>query len=100
MADSATICAIMVTYHPGMEYRRNLEAIAAQVHHVIIVDNGSDADTIALLTELGQQEHVSVILNQQNLGLGAAQNIGIKQALEQHYDWIILLDDDSRAEPG
>ena len=64
---------------------------------VIIVDNGSDEETVEVLQELQKgYKNVEVIFNNENLGIGAAQNIGIKKAMEENFDWVLLLDHDSK----
>ena len=79
----------------------HFEAIAPQVDAIILIDNGSGDETIAMLNELKEaySEKLHLILLTENRGLGAAQNIGISEALARSYDWIMLLDDDSEASP-
>lgn len=46
------------------------------------------------------REKLEIIYNGKNIGLGAAQNIGIRKAIADGAGWVLLLDDDSRAETG
>ncbi|MBK8793346.1 MAG: glycosyltransferase family 2 protein [Holophaga sp.] len=91
------ICAVIVTYHTGLKVTSDLETIACQVDHVIVVDNGSDRGTRSSLAaaQMRLSERITLLLNEENIGLSKAQNLGIGFALERGYDWIILLDDDS-----
>jgi len=41
-------------------------------------------------------KNVEVIFNNENLGIGAAQNIGIKKAMKENFNWVLLLDHDSK----
>ncbi len=94
-----SICAIVVTYNSGRTYIANFVAIKDQVDKIIIVDNGSGEETKSSLKNLGREnkDKLEVIYNPENLGLAKAQNYGIKRALAEGYDWIMLLDDDSQA---
>jgi len=94
-----SICTIVVTYNSGRAYIANFTAIKNQVDKIIIIDNGSDEDTKSSLKNLEREnkDKLEVIYNPENLGLAKAQNSGIKRALAEGYDWIMLLDDDSTA---
>jgi len=91
------ITAVIVIYNSGESFRARLEALLPQVDHVVIVDNHSDQITIALLQALAEEysSQITLILNNDNLGLGKAQNQGIEQAYKQGFDWLLLMDDDS-----
>lgn len=95
------ICAIIVTYNSGPEVRDGVASVAGQVQKIIISDNGSSADTIAILkkTEEDYSPLVQVLRNTDNLGIASALNNGARLALEEGYDWVLTLDDDSVAEP-
>jgi len=95
------ICAIVVTYNIGSKYRENFNSILFQVDGVFIIDNGSDQKTVPLLKKLQEEnpERVTIIFNEKNLGLAKSQNIGLSHALEEGFDWVLLLDHDSWAHP-
>jgi len=60
---------------------------------VIVVDNSEPPAEL----ELG--EGIEVIALNENLGIAAAQNIGIRRALEEGSDAIVFFDQDSRIQP-
>jgi len=93
-----SICAIIITYKIGEELYRCFDAIYGQVDEVVIVDNGSNAETLALLKKLEQKDRIEVFYNQENLGIAAAQNIGIKYAIDKGFGWVLTLDHDSVAD--
>lgn len=94
------VCAIIVTYNIGKEVEAGVASVLPQVNRVVIVDNGSGANTIEILDNIQQRFPKVVILrNKENLGIAAALNRGVKYALENGYDWVLTLDDDSEAEP-
>ncbi len=49
------ICAIIVKYNIGFQYRENFDSIIPQVHRVFIIDNGSDPETVSLLKTLKEE---------------------------------------------
>jgi len=96
------ICAIIVTYNSGPEVRDCVASVAGQVQKIVITDNGSAGNTISILKKIEDDysPRVIIIQNSDNLGIAAALNRGVKFALEEGYDWVLTLDDDSVAEPG
>jgi GT2 family glycosyltransferase len=94
------IIAVTVTYNIDSTFESALQSYLNQVTQVIIVDNSSCQDSrerlVALAKVCGKQ--VKLIQNSQNLGLAKAQNIGISAALDEGADWLLMMDDDSRAE--
>lgn len=97
---ASEVCAVVVTFCTGKLIRRCVESISEQVGWVVIVDNGSEEETVGELKELESQHHVLVIYNHKNLGIGVALNQGVRAALKRGYRWILTLDDDSQATPG
>jgi rhamnosyltransferase len=96
------IIAVTVSYNVDTSFQTALESYLNQVQQVVIVDNSTQASSQTLLKHLANtlDERVQLVINGANLGLAKAQNIGITQALEQGAEWILLMDDDSLAEPG
>jgi len=94
------VCSIIVTYNIGEDLLRCFDSIKNQTEEVIIVDNGSDSETISVLKTLEQgNDDVAVFYNEDNLGIGAALNIGVRYAIKKGYEWILTLDHDSEATP-
>lgn len=89
----------MVTYQPDLaRLRRLLDAVAPQVAHVVVVDNGSGDDCLGWLRSLASQALTLVELGS-NRGIAAAQNIGIAQARKTGCSHLLLLDHDSIPAP-
>lgn len=99
MNQAPTIIAVAVTYNIGRDFIAYAESALSQVTHMIIVDNGSD--DLTPLHHLQQRHtHLTLLYNDDNLGLSKAQNIGITHAFTHHTpDYILLLDDDSELAP-
>lgn len=87
------VVAVIVTYNPGEELAKNVVALASQVDHIIVVDNGSSKPPNLSPT-------LTFLHNTTNLGLATALNQGVKAALAKGADWIITFDQDSIATPN
>jgi len=94
-----SVCAVIVSYNPGDYLIPNVIALRPQVDEVIIVDNGSCEDSRNILDTVSKIEGVKVIYNNDNLGIAAALNIGIKYAMNAGYNWVATFDQDSKVTP-
>jgi rhamnosyltransferase len=92
--------AIVVTFHPRAEYMENLAKMSAQVDLLVIVDNGSAEDKLALLRNASKESGWRLMENGANLGIATALNRGIRQAQTEGCDWVFLFDQDSELTPG
>lgn len=95
------VFAVIVTYHSDVSLVPHLLDILQQVEKLVIVDNGSEDAVIIALRSMTQSHPTRLYLieNNENKGLAAAQNQGIKTALNEGAAWVLLLDDDSRLKP-
>lgn len=90
------VCAVIVTYQTGPDFRNHLRGLMPQVSRAILIDNGSGPDTLAMLHRLVEEHDGRAELHSHSLNnLAAAQNRGIELALAHGADWVLLLDDDS-----
>ncbi len=95
------VVAIVVTYEPEAEMLGALlRALRGQVHRAIVVDNGSrvgigDIIDPTLLAE-GWCEPLRLGTN---LGVAAAQNVGIGRARAMGAEYVVLFDQDSLPAP-
>ena len=94
-----SICAIVVTYNPDQKLSERVEALAAQVGLVIVVDNASSLETVARVHNLKSVSNLELIENSSNIGLGAGFNIGLKRGLELGYQFLAIFDQDSFCPP-
>lgn len=93
------IACIIISYNPGSGIKECFNTLINQVDKVFIVDNGSKSESLVMLEELiaSNRDKSKLILNDNNLGIATALNIGIKDALAQDYKWILTMDQDSKA---
>lgn len=98
------ICAVIVTYNPDIEiFSRQLNSLLTQVKSIVIIDNNSNnvdqiKKEIALFSSLSLD--INLILNENNIGLGKAQNVGIKFAESLPATHVLLFDQDSILDSG
>lgn len=99
---SKNICAIVVSFNPDIaKLKLQMERLILQVNTILVIDNNSNNyDDIMITLSNIYNKDIFIIKNNTNLGLGAAQNIGIKQAIAKGAEYILLMDDDSTVEEG
>lgn len=75
----------------------SLESVTL-AHEVFIIDNGSTDNT----TEYIRKQYPNAIIkkNKDNLGFGLANNIGIKYALDNNFDYVYLINQDAWIKEG
>jgi GT2 family glycosyltransferase len=64
---------------------------------ILLVDNNSQDGSLALVAS--HYPHVQVIENSTNLGFAEGNNVGMRYALSQGADYVVLLNNDTRVEP-
>lgn len=91
--------AVLVTYHPNPDtLAKALRSLCPQVDHLQIVDNtpsGLADAAISLAVNSVDQTNVSVRKLGSNRGVAHAQNVGIKYAQQEGYEFVILSDQDT-----
>ena len=88
-----SVAAVIITYNVENDFKERINRLKGKVDEIIVVDNGSKAETINMLNEL--EKEVTVIYLEDNKGIASALNKGIKYSIEKGYNWILTLDHDS-----
>lgn len=94
-------CAILVNYNGYNDTIECIESIekSSILVDVIIVDNASAGNEYDMLIEkYALYKNVHVIRSSENRGFSAGNNIGIKYAMENGYEYIVLLNNDTVVE--
>lgn len=92
----AGVVAVVVTFQPVVALvRALLDAVAPQVSALIVVDNGSPEPTVHDLRETVDAVGATLMPLGENLGIAAAQNLGIAWAREHGASYLLLSDQDS-----
>lgn len=93
--DQKKICGVIVSFHPSAQLLANIDLLLRQVQGLVIVDNGSREDEISPLRAAGSEGRFALTELGQNLGIGAALNVGVRWASENGFSWVVLFDQDS-----
>ncbi|AMO98700.1 rhamnosyltransferase family protein [Collimonas arenae] len=96
----AKVVSVTVAYQPDPDLLAlQLRALASQVSVSVVVDNGSD-NAADWHLRLAEETGARVLPLPGNLGIAAAQNVGIRLAREVGASHVLLMDHDSIPEPG
>lgn len=88
------IGAIVVLYNPDFNVTsKALESLIHQVDKVCVVDNSLSDNSI----QLKRFENIKYIPLRKNIGIAAAQNIGIDYFSKRDYNYVVFSDQDSIA---
>lgn len=90
------ISAIIVLYNPDEPtLLRLLRSLENQVQTIVIVDNSPHITFTLKMWDQIHSANLKYIPLEKNMGIGYAQNIGIKWAITQKTDYVLLMDQDS-----
>ncbi|MDA0313858.1 MAG: glycosyltransferase family 2 protein [Bacteroidetes bacterium] len=96
-----SVALILVNWN-GYAYTKacleSLKEVKEPAFQVILVDNGSQETEGERLKALFPQVHL--IVNQENLGFAGGNNVGIRYALEQGFEQVLLLNNDTSVKPS
>ena len=79
------------------ECLKSLKKINYSNYKIILVDNGSSDGSIEYLIKNYPECHY--IKSKKNLGFSGGNNLGMKYALEQNFEYIYLLNNDTEVHP-
>jgi rhamnosyltransferase len=94
------ICAAIVTYFPASDLADGLQALAAQVSEIVIVDNGSSVELLDAIQRAADAVEAQVIRLGANLGIACALNVALDFARRRECEWLATFDQDSRVTAG
>lgn len=85
---------ILVLYQPDWQItEETISSLATQVDDLCIVDNTPDTDEGDRVCQLAS--NITYFPLYENLGIAAAQNIGIQHFMKLEYDFVVFCDQDS-----
>jgi GT2 family glycosyltransferase len=101
MVSNAKIGVVTVTYNSSDVIDDFMESMLKQTHQnyiLYIIDNASSDDTLTRLSQYNDS-HIVIVPNKDNLGVAAGNNQGIKAALENNCNHVLLINNDTVFEP-
>ncbi len=99
----ANIAALVLNYGTPEETVNAVRALQSSrrpLDQIIVVDNGSPDDSEEQLRATLEPEGITVIETGENLGFSGGNNVGIRLALRQGADQVLLVNSDVTLEPG
>ncbi|MBP9136644.1 MAG: glycosyltransferase family 2 protein [Chitinophagales bacterium] len=93
---------VTITFNSGDVLIPFMECIKNQTYtdyFLYIVDNISTDNTLEITANYTEDKRIKIIANDKNVGVAAGNNQGIKQALEDGCDALLILNNDVEFEP-
>lgn len=96
---------VVIPNYNGLRFLPDcMEALSRQTVRdftVLVIDNASGGDDITWLRtwQANDPARRQLLLNDANLGFSGAVNQGIRMALEEHYEFTLLLNNDTKVRP-
>ncbi|MSQ15669.1 MAG: glycosyltransferase family 2 protein [Dehalococcoidia bacterium] len=95
------VCVIVLTWNgkgDTLECLASLRFVNYSNFEIVVVDNGSVDGTAESVSRSFPQ--VKLIINRDNLGFAEGNNVGIRYALENGADYVLLLNNDTIVDSG
>jgi len=83
---------IVVLYKPREEIKEKINTYMPHLEILYVVDNSPNQQNESLLPK---SKKIKYICNNENLGIAKALNIGCEHAIQEGFDWILTMDQDS-----
>ncbi|WP_442927884.1 glycosyltransferase family 2 protein [Microbacterium sp. CCNWLW134] len=97
MRTSRRTALLVVSFNSAALLEENIASSGLDsVFSTIVVDNSTDSREAASISSLAKSHGWELIATGENLGFGAAVNLGAQRALEQGADALLLLNPDAR----
>ena len=99
MASQKKVYIILLNWNgkeDTLECIESLKKIDYEDYKIIVVDNGSEDDSVLEIRK--QYPEIKIIENKKNLGFAGGNNVGIRYALENGADYVLLINNDTTVE--
>lgn len=93
------IAGVVVLYEPDCYVAENINTYLEYVSKLYVVDN-SERESIKTLNAIKLIEKIEYIFLGGNKGIARALNIGLKKAIEDNFDYLLTMDQDSKFGKG
>ena len=90
------IAAVVILFHPEESFIANIQTYLQDVQTLYIFDN-SPSTSKDVLRRIEPSAKIQYLTENKNVGIGTALNIAAKKAVEEHYDYLLSMDQDSAA---
>ncbi|WP_299701031.1 glycosyltransferase family 2 protein [uncultured Pontibacter sp.] len=97
---SERVAGVVVLYRPDEEVVENINTYITSVQKLYLVDNTETSNHTIVQALQSASERVEYIHLLENRGIAKALNEAATRALQEGYDWLLTMDQDSRASQG
>ena len=93
------LAAVVVLYHPDSSVPDNIRSYLSSVDLLYIFDN-SPSESRSVVEEFKGFQNVQYVTNGKNVGLADALNTVARMALDDRFEYLLTMDQDSKVDPG
>lgn len=87
------LAGIVTLYNPELDVKKNIESYLTDLDKVYVIDNTPNCENSQVLPSSKKIEYLP---QHKNLGVATALNIAAKLAIEDGYEWLLTMDQDSK----
>ncbi len=94
---------IVILVYNGAQYLRDCLSSLAQITYlkdsfeILVIDNASTDESVAYLKS--DWAEIKLLVNEKNIGFAAGNNLGLQYAIDNNFDYVYLLNQDTVAQP-
>lgn len=92
------IAVVLLNYNSSADCDKCIEFLLKQtypIERIIVIDNNSSINDVKMLkTICKKSETIELILNKENRGFSAGNNIGLRRAVDLGVDWCLVINPD------
>lgn len=99
-SSSSYVAVVVLNWNAGrmtLECLTSLRRSIGPTLRITVVDNASTDDSVAILRDAAPD--VALIVNATNLGFAEGNNVGIRRAMEQGAEHVLILNNDTTVDP-
>ncbi len=93
------LAGVTILYYPDEEFLKRIDSYRPYLNKLIIIDNSDRADPNIFLP-LQNEDKICIIQNQENEGIAKRLNEAAKIAINEGYEWLLTMDQDSLFSAG
>lgn len=90
------VAGVVVLYNPDSSALDNIYSYLGQLTALYAVDNSENKNNL-IIPELLKNKNIIYLPQEENIGVAKAYNIAGKKALEEGYEYLLTMDQDSKA---
>lgn len=96
--DNGRVLFVVLNFNGWQETLACIPTVLAQTYkdlHIMLIDNGSHDESLEKLTEYEHRDKITFVKQPVNLGFAGGVNLGIRHAIENKYEYTVLLNNDA-----